>query len=414
MLNNFVLTVAIRYFSAKKNEKFVSVISGFSLLGVTIGVAALIVVMSVMNGFHEELSKNIIGLNGDITITSYDRSINNYEEIKKRLVEKNYITHIAPSITGQALALGLKSNSGALINGIELSDLKFKNQILQNVKAGDFANFYGKNVVAVGSELATRLGITVDTKIKLISPNSISTAFGSMPRSKEFKVIAVFSSGMYDYDAATILMPLGAARNFLSFNDGINIIEIYTKSPSTADISAGEIQKILGNELRVTSWMQSHAQFLSALAVERVAMFTILSLIIIVAAFNIISSLFMLVKDKTKDIAILRTIGASSRQIMFIFICNGMFVGIIGTLLGTLLGTGFAYNIGTIKEYLEQITGTKIFEAVIYFLYTLPSDVRVEDIILVCSLSIVLCFCATIYPSYRASKLNPVELLRYE
>lgn len=414
MLNNFVLTVAIRYFTAKKNEKFVSVIAGFSLLGVTIGVAALIVVMSVMNGFHQELTKNIIGLNGDITITSYDRAINNYEEIKKRLAEKNYISHIAPSITGQALALGFKSNSGVLINGIELSDLKFKNQILQNVKAGDFANFYGKDVVAVGAELATRLGISVDTKIKLISPNSISTAFGSMPRSKEFKVIAVFSSGMYDYDAATILMPLGAARNFLSFNDEINLIEIYTKSPSRADISAGEIQKIVGNKFRVISWMQSNAQFLSALAVERVAMFTILSLIIIVAAFNIISSLFMVVKDKTKDIAILRTIGASSRQIMFIFVCNGMFVGVIGTLLGTLLGIGFAYNIDNIKKYLEQITGTKIFEAVIYFLYTLPSDVRGEDIILVSSLSIILCFCATIYPSYKASKLNPVELLRYE
>ena len=414
MLNNFVLAIAIRYFSAKKNEKFVSVISGFSLLGVTIGVAALIVVMSIMNGFHKELSKNIIGLNGDITITPYDREINNYNEIKEKLAVKDYIVHIAPSITGQALALGVRSNSGALINGIELSDLKFKNQILQNVREGDFANFYGKNVVAIGTELAARLGIKIDTKIKLISPNSISTAFGSMPRSKEFKVIAIFTSGMYDYDSATILMPLEAARNFLSFNEGINVIEIYTKYPDKADISAREIQKILDNNLRVASWIQSHAQFLSALAVERVAMFTILSLIIIVAAFNIISSLFMLVKDKTKDIAILRTMGATSRQIMLIFICNGMVVGIIGTMLGTMLGTGFAYNIETIKEYLEQITGTKIFEAVIYFLYTLPSDVRIEDIVLVSFFSMVLCFCATIYPSYRASKLNPVELLRYE
>lgn len=414
MLNNFILTIAIRYFRAKKNEKFVSVISGFSLLGVTIGVAALIVVMSVMKGFHNEFVKNIIGLNGDITINSINRSIDNYEAIKEKLLTKDYILRIAPTASGQALALGTKTNSGVIIRGMDIKDLKYKKQIIQNVIAGQFADFFGKDAVALGHELAHTLGIKVGNKIKLISPNVIATAFGSMPRSKEFKVIAIFSSTMYDYDAATVLMPLQAAQNFLSLDNNINLVEVYTKHPEQGIFKARDIQKTLGEEFKVISWQQSNLQFLNALTIERVAMFTILSLIIVVAAFNIISSLFMLVKDKTKDIAILKTIGASQKQIMLIFICNGMFVGLIGTSLGVILGISFAHNIQTIRGYLEQITGTKIFDAAIYFLYNLPSEVRFEDVILVSSLSIILCFCATIYPSYKASKLNPVEALRYE
>ncbi|WP_341762005.1 lipoprotein-releasing ABC transporter permease subunit [Candidatus Tisiphia endosymbiont of Thecophora atra] len=412
--NNFILKVAVRYFRAKKNERFVSIIAGFSLMGVTIGVAALIVVMSVMNGFHYELTKNIIGLNGDISITPVSRSIANYDEINKKLISQNYIKHISPSIVGQALALGKRMNSGVIIKGIDLTELKYKNQILQNVNTGDFTDFFGTDVVAVGNELARNLGVQVGAKIKLISPNSISTAFGSMPRSKEFRVVATFTSGMYDYDSATILMPLIAAQNFLSFKEVINLIEVTTIEPNKAEIFAWEIQNLLGLRLKVTSWQKSHLQFLNALAVERIAMFTILSLIIMVAAFNIVSSLFMLVKDKTSDIAVLRTIGASTRQIMLIFICNGMFIGLLGTILGIILGTSFAYNIQSIRNILEKVTGTKIFEAAIYFLYTLPSEVRLEDVILVSTISIALCFCATIYPSYKAAKLNPVDALRYE
>ncbi|MDR0774367.1 MAG: lipoprotein-releasing ABC transporter permease subunit [Rickettsia sp.] len=412
--DNFILKVADRYFRAKKNERFVSIIAGVSLMGVTIGVAALIVVMSVMNGFHYELTKNIIGLNGDISITPVSRSIANYDEINKKLISQNYIKHISPSIVGQALALGKRMNSGAIIKGIDLTELKYKNQILQNVNTGDFTDFFGTDVVAVGNELARNLGVQAGTKIKLISPNSISTAFGSMPRSKEFRVVATFTSGMYDYDSATILMPLIAAQNFLSFKEVINLIEVTTIEPNKAENFAWEIQNLLGLRLKVTSWQKSHLQFLNALAVERIAMFTILSLIIMVAAFNIVSSLFMLVKDKTSDIAVLRTIGASTRQIMLIFICNGMFIGLLGTILGIILGTSFAYNIQSIRNILEKVTGTKIFEAAIYFLYTLPSEVRLEDVTLVSTISIVLCFCATIYPSYKAAKLNPVDALRYE
>ncbi|MGI4776113.1 MAG: FtsX-like permease family protein, partial [Janthinobacterium lividum] len=315
---------------------------------------------------------------------------------------------------GQALAISNKVNNGVLIKGINKEDLRYRGEILNNVISGKFEKFEGKNVTAIGAELSYSLGIGVGSKMKLISPNIISTAFGSMPRSKEFEVIAIFSSGMYDYDSAVVLMPLEAAQNFLSCNEGINLFEINIKDSDKVDYYTKDIQKSLDIHLRATSWQQTNSQFLNALAIEQVAMFTILSLIIVVAAFNIISSLFMLVKDKTKDIAILKTMGATQKQIMLIFICNGMFIGLIGTISGIIIGTSFALNIDNIRKYLEYLTGSKIFDAVIYFLYTLPSDVRIVDVLLVATLSITLCLLATIYPAYKASKMNPIDALRYE
>jgi lipoprotein-releasing system permease protein len=404
----------MRYFKARKNERFISIVSGFSLIGVMLGVASLIIVMSVMKGFERDFTKMIIGLNGDISIISHSKIITDYENIKI-LLKEDYILHIDNVIIGQALAIGKSSNSGALIRGIDIVDLKHKGNIMQGIISGSFDDFVGTNVIAIGSELSHSLDIHVGDKLKLLSPNIIATPFGNMPRSKEFNVVAVFNSGMYDYDATTILMPLAAARNFLLVKNGVNLIEITTKYPEKADIFARKIQDLLDNvDFQVTSWQKTNAQFLNALAIERISMFAILSLIIAIAAFNIISSLFMLVKDKTKDIAILRTIGASKQQIMLIFICNGMFIGFFGTFGGILLGSGFAYNIETIKNFLERITDSKIFDPVIYFLYRLPSDVRIEDIILISSLSLLLCFVATIYPAYMATKCNPIDAMRYE
>ena len=414
MLNKFTIIIALRYFRAKKNEKFVSIISGISFIGITIGVAALIVVMSVMNGFHIELTKNIIGLNGDISITSIGKTIPDKEEIIAAIIKQDFVKKLSPIVSGQALALGTKTNSGVLIKGVELVDLKHKGEILTNVFEGSFEDYEGTNAVAVGFELAHNLGISVGSKLKLISPNVISTAFGTMPRSKDFTVVAIFSSGMYDYDSATMLMPIGAAQKFLSLGNEINLIEINVKDPESAKIDAQLLQKELGSGVRVSSWMDNNQQFLKALAVERTAMFTILSLIIIVAAFNIVSSLFMIVKDKTKDIAILKTMGASVRQIMFIFIINGLLIGFIGTFLGVSFGLAISYNIENIRLFLERISGTKIFDSAIYFLYSLPSVVRISDVIIVGSLSLILSLLATIYPSFKAAKLNPVEAMRYE
>jgi lipoprotein-releasing system permease protein len=414
MLNSFIPIVSLRYFSAKKNEKFVSIISGISLAGIMIGVAALIIVMSVMNGFHIELTSNIIGLNGDISVTPMGKVIENYDELIQKTRNHKFVKKVTPLVVGQALALGAGANSGVIIKGINAVDLKTKGEILGNVLEGSFSDYDGANVVAVGSELARVLGIYAGSKVKLIAPSLLPTAFGSMPRAKDFTVVAIFTSGRYDYDAAVMLMPVAAAQIFLSMGQGINLLEINTDNQEKAKQYAQILQKEFGFSVQAKSWMQDNQQFLSALEVERVAMFVILSLIILVAAFNIVSSLFMVVKDKTKDIAILKTIGASTKQIMLIFIFNGMMIGAIGTFLGVMFGLLFSYNIENIRQFLEKLSGSRIFDPAIYFLYSLPSVVRISDVVIITSIALVLSFLATIYPAYKASALSPIEAMRYE
>lgn len=412
--NSFVLTVSLRYFLAKKNEKFVSIISFISLAGITIGVAALIIVMSVMNGFHIELTNNIAGLKGDIMLLPNGRkTIKNYQTIIKKLETKPYISNITPVISGQALAIG-GVNSGVLVKGINLKELKYKGELLNNVLNGSFTDYQGKNHIAVGAELAHQLDLIAGSELKLIAPTLLPTAFGSLPRAKNFKVAAIFHSDLYDYNAATILMPLAAAAQFFSLPDGVNLIELNVDDREQTHSYVKDLYKEFGEELSIRSWFQDNIQLINALEIEKTAMFVILLLIMIVAAFNIIASLFMLVKDKTKDIAILRTIGASRRQIMSVFILNGMLVGIIGTIVGTLTGLLFSRNIENIRKLLEKLSGNKIFDPAIYFLYNLPSIVKLNDIILVASLAILISFLATIYPAYRAASLNPIDSMRYE
>lgn len=414
MCYKFSSKVAFRYFFAKKNERFVSFISKFSLIGVMIGVAALIVVMSVMNGFRVELTRNIIGLNSDITIRAADRSLTDIDLIMTKLSTESFVKSATPLVSGQGLAVGPRASAGILIKGVKLSDLSQKHQITNHVVVGDFLQFNDINNIAIGAELATNLGIRLGDKVKIISAQVISTAFGSMPRSKDFTVTAIFQTGLYDFDSATILMPIETALALLSL-DNVNMIEVHSKNPDDASKYVQELYKHLDeHNIIISSLQDQYAQLFNALKVERMAMFTILSLIILVAAFNIISSLFMSVKDKTHDIAILRTMGASKRDIMMIFVINGMMIGMIGTFLGVALGWGFAANIDNIKKWLEKMTNVQLFDYALYFLNYLPSKIEMSNVIGITSLSLALCFLATIYPAYRAASTDPVEAMRYE
>jgi lipoprotein-releasing system permease protein len=414
MCSNIVLILALRYFYAKKNEKFLSIISAISLIGITIGVAALVIVMSVMNGFHIELTANIIGLNGDISVTPCRGCEMDYAKTKEVVAKNDFVRAIVPSILGQSLAIGLKNNSGVLVRGINYENLIDKEQILSNIVAGNFDLYDSGGYVVIGVELARNLGIWVGDKVKLFSPTTLPTAFGSIPRAKEFKVAAIFRSAMFDYDAITVLMPRSVAQKLFALNSDVNLLEVYIKKQDDVAKYSQSLQQQLGKEVYVKSWIQSNQQFLNALSIERSAMFLILSLIIIVAAFNIVSSLFMLVKDKTKDIAILRTIGASSSQVMLVFISTGMIIGTIGTFLGVGLGALFASNIDVIRQAVEHFSGIALFDPAIYFLYNLPSVVQISDIVYIAVLSLSLSLLATLYPAYRASRLNPVEAMRYE
>ena len=406
--------IAFRYFFAKKNERFVSFISKFSLIGVMIGVAALIVVMSVMNGFRAEFARNIIGLNSDITITSHSRSIENSGAILETLSKESFVKDATSLVTGQALAVGPRTSSGVLIKGLKLADLSKKHQVTNNVIYGDLLQFNDINNIAIGTELASNLGIRLGDKLKVISSQVISTAFGSMPRTKDFTVTAIFKSGLYDFDAATILMSEEAALALMSIND-VNMIEVHSNDPEKVGIYVQELYKDLNiYDVYISNWQDQYAQFFNALKTERVAMFTILSLIIMVAAFNIISSLFMLVKDKTHDIAILRTMGASRKDIMLIFMINGVMIGSIGTFLGIIIGYSFASNVENIRRFIEKTTGTQLFDYALYFLESLPAKIEVSNVVGVSCLSLALCFLATLYPAYRAANIDPVEAMRYE
>lgn len=415
MFSTFERMVAFRYFRAKRKEGFISVITGFSLLGITLGVATLIVVMSVMNGFRTELLGRILGINGHITLSSYQGDIKNYDALAAKLRKTQGIVSVSPVIEGQAMATNSGAATGAIIKAMKPSDfIAHKKMVSEHIISGNVKAFQGTDSVIIGSKLAQTLGVHTGGSITLLSPKGTATIMGTIPKHKAYKVVGIFDVGMYEYDSSTIFMPLEAGQLFYLYPDAVNSLEMFTVDANQASAIASNLNKLTRGEYNIASWEAANASFFNALKTERVVMFFILTLIIVVAAFNIISSMIMLVNDKARNIAILRTMGATKGMILRIFFMTGAAIGIIGTTLGFLLGLGFAENIESIRHWLESLTGSNLFDPVIYYLSSLPVEIENGEVAMVVVVSLVLCLLATLYPAWKASRLNPAEALRYE
>jgi lipoprotein-releasing system permease protein len=415
MLSAFERMVAFRYLRARRQEGFVSVIAGFSLLGIALGVAALIIVMSVMNGFRHELIGRILGFTGHVTVVGPAQGLAGYAELAAAIADLPGVLGAVPVVEGQVLAASRGGrNAGVLVRGMRPEDVRARALIAENIQAGSLADFGATEGVLIGSRLAARLGLAPGDGITLVSPRGTSTALGTVPRMVAYPVVAIFEVGMYEYDNGVVLMPLDLAQSYFRYPDAATAIEVFTDDPERPAAARAAVAEIVGARGRAVDWQQSNAQFFGALQVERNVMFVILTLIILVAAFNIISSLIMLVKDKGRDIAILRTVGATRGMVMRIFLLTGTSIGVTGTVLGFALGVAFALNIEELRRLLQRLTGTDLFAAEIYFLSQLPARIDWGEVATVVVMALALSFLATLYPSWRAARLDPAEALRYE
>jgi lipoprotein-releasing system permease protein len=416
MFNAFERAVAGRYLRARRGERFVSVIAVFSLVGIALGVATLIIVMAVMSGFKDDLLGRILGLNGHLGVYAQSSAgMTDYLDITKKIYTVPGVILATPVIEGQVLLAAGGQNSGGLVRGITQSDLRKLPSIAGNIRAGSLDNFTGSDAIAIGLTLAERFGLQIGSKITLLSPDGAVTAFGTIPRVRAYRVVAIFQAGMNEYDSSFVFLPLEAAQIFFQKPDAVTQIEVMVADPAHVSVVNRAIRQTLAGEpLRIIDWTQSNDSFFAAVQVEQNVMFLILTLIIVVAAFNVISSLIMMVKDKTRDIAVLRTLGAGRGGIMRIFLMCGASVGITGTALGTLLGVVFCLNIERIRLALQSLTGTTLFDPTVYYLEHLPAKLDMVTVLQVVVMALVLSLLATLYPSWRAARTDPVEALRHE
>jgi lipoprotein-releasing system permease protein len=413
IFNAFERMVAFRYLRARRQEGFVSVIAIFSLLGIALGVATLIIVMSVMNGFRADLMARILGLNGDLGVYALSGGLGDFDAAAQKIREVPGVLRVTPLVEGQVMATSDSGASGALVRGMRQEDLRSLPLLADHIIQGSLADFTGDGV-AVGERLAHRLGLTVGSPITVISPQGTATAFGTMPRIKTYQVVALFSVGMYEYDNSFIYAPLAAAQLFFRLPDQVSSLEVFVADPDRVREEGRLIAAALGGHVRIVSWQQANSSLFNAVEIERNVMFLILTLIIVVAAFNIISSMIMMVKDKGRDIAILRTMGASRAMVLRIFMLSGASIGVLGTLAGFVLGVVFTDNIEAIRQFIQKIIGTDLFAAEIYFFTRIPARIDSGEVAAVVIMAMVLSFLATLYPSWRAARLDPVEALRYE
>ena len=403
-----------RYLRARRKEGFISVIAGFSFLGIMLGVATLIIVMAVMNGFRKELLDKILGLNGHLLVQPIDSPLTDWDAVAGRISKVPGIRLAAPVVEGQALASSPFNASGVLVRGVRSDDLNKLTSIAKNIKQGSLDGFDEGEGVAIGRRLADQLSLRAGDNVTLVAPRGAVTPMGTTPRIKSYNISAVFEIGMSEYDAAFVFMPLKEAQAYFNRAGDVTSIEVYGDDPDQVERYRKLVNDAAGRPIFIVDWRQRNATFFNALQVERNVMFLILTLIVLVAALNIVSGLIMLVKDKGRDIAILRTMGATQGAIMRVFLITGASIGVVGTLVGLLVGTVVCLNVESIRRFLSWMTNTELFSPELYFLSQLPADMDVGETTAVVVMALALSFLATLYPAWRAARLDPVEALRYE
>jgi lipoprotein-releasing system permease protein len=410
----FEWTLSLRYLRARRKEGFISVIAGFSFLGIMLGVATLIIVMAVMNGFRKELLDKILGLNGHLLVQPLESPLTDWQQVAERIANVPGIRLAAPIVEGQALASSPFHSSGVLVRGVRADDLTKLPSIAANIRQGTLDGFDEGQGIVIGRRLADALTVRAGDSVTLVAPRGAVTPMGTTPRIKPYKVAAVFEIGMSEYDGSIIYMPLVEAQAYFNRSGDVNAIEVYTDNPDRVDRYRKLVSDAAGRPIFLIDWRQRNATFFNALQVERNVMFLILTLIVLVAALNIISGLIMLVKDKGHDIAILRTIGATQGAVMRIFFITGASIGVIGTLMGFLVGMLVCLNVEPIRQFMSWLTNTNLFPPELYFLSRLPAEMDAGETTAVVIMALTLSFLATLYPSWRAARLDPVEALRYE
>ena len=415
MLSRYERMIARRYLLPGKGERFIVLVAGFSLGAVMLGVAALVIVMSVMNGFRAELFDKIVGLNGHAVVQGIDGRLADWQQIARWAKETPGVTSAVPLIEQPLMSTYNGRVEGVLVRGMRMADIRANATIGNKVVAGSLADLKpGTNRVAIGARLAEALGATVGSEITLINPSGQSTPFGTVPRYVSYTVAAIFEIGVYDYDKAYVIMPMEDAQTLHLMGDTVGMVELQTDNPDkVAQILAPLAQKV-GRLAVISDWRQMNAQLFDALAVERVAMFTVLCIIILVAAFNIASSLIMLVRAKTRDIAIMRTMGATRGAMMRIFMTVGVTIGALGIVAGLILGAIFLFYRQAVVNFVQLVTGQNLWDPSIRYLTELPSKPDPVEIVAIVLITALMTLLATLYPAYKAASTDPVQVLRYE